>query len=572
MEKGIYAVRRSVTAFFLGLACGSTLVQPPAPVAAQTAIDLLVQQAAEQVEKRFTRALGNVAERRRERVFVVLNEAAPPPGAQVEAMRLPKAPPKGAPPAASPPKPQLIATLEVVGTQSGTTECREIERTGRAHTEAGDFVRLPLGSTRILVAPCVPLVDLAPEIPEVVGEKLRAALLARPNLQVADELEAERRAEAAYLAGTVAEFLSKQQQIDEVLYPVLLQTPNKLILNLEYFSVKRGRATDIDVVSAVLDDMMHAWLRAGRPRGAAPPAFRRLAPQTYPWRVLALAAAPGGGLAAIDRDSVRVLEFYDPGLRVRTTLPLGRRTTRRREPLCLGFPTRDLEAAGTSRLGPGLLVFSDERAPLVLAWSDANPSEAPLEVRPAPAEVDGVLEHLWTGIRGPQALKRESRWWPAAEQTPGVFLPCFADLDGDGRTDLAWTSADGALRVKLATGRPVWSFPGFGDVKAVQGAVGPGGRAVLWLTDPVWHGAPDRLHAAVLVGDDLQITWSSDPFDGTLVAMSSFDLNDDGTTDLVIAESLEDGTRLHAFLGLPGERSAPAALTPPANPTEGGKP
>ena len=41
--------------------------------------------------------------------------------------------------------------------------------------------------------------------------------------------------------------------------------------------------------------------------------------------------------------------------------------------------------------------------------------------------------------------------------------------------------------------------------------------------------------------------------------MASLDLNDDGAPDLVLAETLADGTRLHAFVALPGDRVAPQA-------------
>jgi hypothetical protein len=93
----------------------------------------------------------------------------------------------------------------------------------------------------------------------------------------------------------------------------------------------------------------------------------------------------------------------------------------------------------------------------------------------------------------------------------------------------------------------------------VQPARTSGGRGVLWLTDPVWHGESDRLHQAQLAGDELQLVWSSDPFDGTIVAVACVDLNTDGLADVVAAEAVADGTRLHAYLAFgaaPGERGA----------------
>jgi hypothetical protein len=38
------------------------------------------------------------------------------------------------------------------------------------------------------------------------------------------------------------------------------------------------------------------------------------------------------------------------------------------------------------------------------------------------------------------------------------------------------------------------------------------------------------------------------------VAIASLDLNADGAPDVVAAEALDDGTRLHAFLAFAGER------------------
>src|SRR5262249_25693023 len=156
------------------------------------------------------------------------------------------------------------------------------ERTGRAHPEANDIVRRPLGTTRLLLAPCIPLLDVSPEIPDVIGERLRAAVASSNAVRLVDNPESEHRAEAAYLASTAGDFAAHQANVDEVLFPVLLQASNKLVLNLEYYAVERGRATDIDVASVAMDDLMHAWLHAGRTRQGAPPGFRRLPPQTHP--------------------------------------------------------------------------------------------------------------------------------------------------------------------------------------------------------------------------------------------------------------------------------------------------
>jgi hypothetical protein len=131
-------------------------------------------------------------------------------------------------------------------------------------------VRRPVGETRLLLAPCVALIDLAPEIPDVLGEKLRTEMRGSEVFDVLDAPEVERRAQVAYTAGIAADFVVHQTNADEVLFPVLLQTPGKMVLNLEYYSVERGRATDIDVVSAPLDDLMRAWLRAGRPAPSRP--------------------------------------------------------------------------------------------------------------------------------------------------------------------------------------------------------------------------------------------------------------------------------------------------------------
>lgn len=549
MESRRGAVSRRATAFFMSLACMAAAPYAFAQTPSRSALDQLVQQAVQQVQERYTRPLGRVAERRRDRVFVLLRQMPPPPGTVLEVVH----------PAAGGQPERVVGRLEVLSSDAGVTECREQERTGRLRAEAGDQVRRPVGTIRLLLAPCIPLLEVAAEIPDVIGERLRAALATSSIVRLADTPENERRAEAAYLASAAGDFVSRQANLDEVLYPVLMQTPGKLVLNLEYYTVSRGRATDIDVASVALDDLMRAWLRAGRARQGAPPGFRRLPPQTHAWRVVALAEAPGGDVVAVDPDSVHVLHLQFPGLRVRYNAALGARTRRRRDPWCAVVPARELQAHG-AELGDGVVVLGDERRPALLVWSPGAGPEALPQLRAVGADVEPALERMWTALRAP-ARRPDSRWWPAPGQLATILAPAFADLDADGRTDAVWSSMEGMLQVKLAAQRSIRSYPGFGDLKAAQAPRAAGQRAVLWLTDPVWHGEPDRLHAAQLVNDDLQVTWSSEPFEGTLVGVASVDLNGDGTPDLVVAEALEDGTRMHPFLAFAAGRPAPATGT-----------
>jgi len=544
MEVPRLAVRSRGTAFFVALAL---VVAVSSRSGAQTAsrgvLEQLVQSAAESTRDRYALPLGRVGERRRDRVFTILRQLPPPPGTILEVVR---------PGKAKHPE-HVVARIEVLHTEAGLTECREQERIGRAHAEAGDLVRRPLGATRVLLAPCVALLDIASEIPEVLGERLRGELRASNVLDVVDDPELERRAQAAYSAGIAAGFVARQANVDEVLFPVLLQTPGKMVLNLEYYSVERGRVTDIDVVSAPLDDLMRAWLRAGRTRQSAPPGFRRLPALSFPWRVTGLGEAPGGELVAVDSDSVHVLHVDYPGLRPRWAASLGPRQRPRREAWSIVLPARELQAAGADLgLGDGVHLLSDERRPLFLAWPRSGGQP---QLRPAPAELEPALERLWAGLR-PQGRRSDTRWWPAVGQAPSVFVPCLADVDQDGKSDLTWTDAGGMLQIKLATQRNARSFPGFGDVKAVQTLLVAGARPTFWLTDPVWHGEPDRLHRAELAGDDLQLAWSSDPYEGTIPALASLDLNADGVADLVVAEAIEEGTRLHVFLAIGSDRSA----------------
>ena len=549
------AVRTCATALFFAVGLAAAPLVPTAagaqerPVPSGSSrtqsgsvevIDRLVEQAARAVEERYSRPLGHVAERRRDRVLVVPLRVPPPPGTLLEVVR-----------AASGKQPErVVARLEVLQSEAGIVECRERDRVGRAHAERDDTVRYPVGSVRLLLAPCVSLVDVAPEIPQVIGERLRAALLRSTLLAVVDSPDAERRAEAAYLSAAAAEFVARQTNVHEVLYPVLLQTAGKMMLNVEYYSVERGRAIDIDVVDAPLDDLMRAWLRAGRPQQSAPPGYRRLPAQTRAWDIIALAAGPDGQLVAIDPDSVYALRFEYPGLRVRSAAGLGPPALRRRDAWTVVLSSRDLQGleGAPTDLADGLLLLTDERKPLVLEWTTS--AAGPPDVRPA-GEIVPALEALWPGRRS------EARWWPGTGHRPNVLQPCFVDLDGDGQVDRVWSETNGILAVRMTSQRGVRSFAGFGDIKAVQPAAAAHARPVLWLTDPVWHGEPDRLHMADLEGNELQILWSSEPFEGTLVALVSLDLNGDGIADLAAAEELPGGTRLHAYLALGGASGAP---------------
>jgi hypothetical protein len=549
MRTVLGAVRKRGAALFIA----SGLVLQPvwafAQEASRNALEQLVHEATAEVEARYSRPLGRVAERRRERVIVILKQMPPPPGTVLEVVRGP----------AGQPGERIVARLEVLQTDSGLTECQEQERAGRTHAEPGDTVRLPVGAIRLVLAPCVSLAPLAPEIPQILGERLREALLHSGLFVLLDDAPTERRAEAAYLASAAAEFVSRLTNVDEVLFPVLVQTPGKLVLNLEYYSVERARATDIDVVAVPLDEMLRAWLQAGPAARGVPPGFRRLPPQMHPWRVTALGAGPVGQLIVVDADTVRLLRFDAPGLYELWSAPLGVRQRTRRAPWCVVIPATELQAAGlATEAGARAYLFSDEHRPVVLTWPlDPSAAERP-ELRQSTPDLDAALERLWTTMR-PQGRRQESRWWPAPTHLAAVFYPSFADLDQDGRSDLVWTDDVGVLHVKLATQRGMSSFPGFGDVKAVQPPRLADARPVLWLTEPVWHGEPDRLYEAQPVGDELQVQWTSEPFAGTIVGLASVDLNGDGAADLVAAETAPEGTRLHVFLAFAGERAARAS-------------
>jgi len=534
------AVLRTWTALLVSAVLAAPRVVYAQGSTSRAALDQLVLQGVEQVRQRYQRPLGTVAERQRDRVFVLLRQAPPAAGARLEVVRNEVA--TGGE--------RVVARLEVLNTQAGLTECRQIERIARAQSEPGDHVRIPLGSVRLLVAPCIALAEMPTEIPEVIGERIRVALLSSSFARVADDGQAERRAEAAYFSGAVGEFAARQRDVDEVLFPVLLITPGKFVLNLEYVSVERGRTIEIDVATVAQDDVLRAWLRAGRVLVASPPGFKRLPAQEQSWRVVGLSEASAGNLLVVESDSVFVLEFYHPGLRRRAAVGLGPRLRQRRAPWCTVIPPRVLEGV-SPELPAALYVLSDERRPQSMQW---NPSSIdPLAIRPAPAGLEDALERLWSGIR-PTTRRQDARWWPAPGQQAQLLGPCFGDFDLDGRLDAIWSSLDGGLQAKFGSQRTGRAFNGFGDVKAVHPSRIPGGRPTLWLTDPVWHGAPDRLHVAEIGGDELHVRWSSERFAGTLVALASLDLNTDGLLDLVAAEDRPDGVRLHTFIAFAGER------------------
>jgi hypothetical protein len=531
------------TLLLLCALAGSSVASAENPT---TSLDSLIADAVRLVGERYSQPIGRVVERRRGRVFVVVHGEQPRSGVRLLGMR----PIPGAPPG----RERLIAKLQVQRTTRGLVECKEVERSGREHVERDDIVRVQGNPQRLLLAPCVALVDLAPVVTQVIGEKLRAAIVGRMDVEVVDARELEARAERAYWSGSVQKFLGGLDGVDEVLFPVLLQTTGRVLLNLEYYSVERARAVQIDVAVVEMDAMLRAWLRAGNPRRAAPPGFRLLTTQVFPWDVSALAASPHGGLLAASRDSVHCLDFDYPGLRPTQSLSLGARQRTRREPYTLILVHEALEGAARNLPERSAWIVSDERLPQALVTDGDNGVRLQGSMRSL--DSGRAFEDLWVATRGPTPMA--GSWWPSPTRGDHpVVEPLFADVDVDGRVDLVWSDARGMLHVQRVAAHRTESFPGFGDVKAVQPGRTPDSRAVLWLSDPVCCGEADRLHAAQLLDAELQLVWSSQPFHGTLVALASHDLNGDAALDLVAAEALEDGTRFHVFLALPGE-STPA--------------
>jgi hypothetical protein len=239
-------------------------------------------------------------------------------------------------------------------------------------------------------------------------------------------------------------------------------------------------------------------------------------------------------------------------LRRSATLALGAKIAVRRSPLLLLLDAELVKLAAPDLAGNSIAwILSEERWPRALL-----PAEPPRAVALGPAgaglEIKPVLELVWKHAGGSERLA--SRWWPA----PGrgerpVIMPVFADLDGNGRIDLLWSDRRGNLCVLRSERGRTDLYPGFGDIKAVQPRNEPASRPVLWLTDAVCCGTPDRLHAAQLDENRLRLVWSSERFEGSIVALASLDLDGDAAFDLVVAEQLRNGTRLHLFMAIPGD-------------------
>ena len=523
----------------LGLLLSTASAQNTPLDGPSTALETLVGEAIQQMRARYARPIGHVVERRRGRVFVVVEGAPPQPGARLLAWHpLDDLPGDHE---------QLVATLEVDNAKGSFLECKEIERTGRKHAEKGDRVRLQREPPRVLLAPCIAQVAVPSVVPQVIGEWLREAVLGQADVDMVDDAERERAAEAAFWAGSVPAFLSNVEGVDEVLYPVLLQTPGKLLLNLEYFSVERRRATHVDVVAVQHDEMTAAWLRAGTNRGPAPPGFRLLSTQVFPWRLAALSRSTGGVLLGVTRDSIHVLEFRYPGLKPRSAVGLGPRRRVRREPYAWVLSG----AALGHEMQDASWVLSDERDPRAILVRSA-PQGRRVEVI-TNIEVADWFESWWPASWGPLPMADHGG---DERGSPRVLGPVVGDLDGDGRIDAGWSDPAGGLFVQRGNAGTRLAFRGYGDVKTVQPRSGAGTRAVLWLSDPVCCGQRDRLHATQLVEDELVDAWTSPPFTGTLDAMASCDLNGDGAFDLVVAEREASRTKLYVFLALPGEQTA----------------
>jgi hypothetical protein len=353
-----------------------------------------------------------------------------------------------------------------------------------------------------------------------------------------------------------------------VIFPVLLLGEDKLILNLEYFSVARGLAIDVDAVSVQTDDMLRSWLRAGRARSNAPQGFRPLPAQTFTMPLVALEPAASGGVFALSPDSLYVMEFAYPGLRPIAAAALGIAERPQREPFAMllarsvlrdrlaaanGSGTNGGPAAPRSALDDTILVLSEERVPLVFTYSSRDRSLR-RRTNVSSREFEPALETLWTASRG--MPRNAPLWWPRPGWPRGVIAAEFEDVDGDGRMDAVWSDRRGDLVLRRSGAEAPQTFRGFGDVKTIQAGKRGEARTVLWLTDTVWDDDADRLYAVQLVGSKLQVVWRSERFEHTLVGLASADLNGDGAFDLVAAERLSQGTRVHVLMALPGERTA----------------
>ena len=523
-----------------------------------TVLEELVQRVAQQVIERFERPWGQVVERRGGRVYVV------PQGTTVELVDqfLVMRPVPGM----HPPRERMICRLKVQRVDATIIECKEVDRTGKEHAEEGDVVRAENGLTRALLAPCISEVDLAPVIPQVIAESLRMQLHGRPTLLIDEDLQVEKEVEAAYWSGGMRDFLMRQSSYDVVLVPILLRSQERLILNVEYFSVERQAATAIDVGSVQLDEMLLSWLRAGRTRDYAPPGYLSLPAQTYDWEILAMQGLSDGRLVAVQRDSVRVFHFAYPGLRLTASAELPSRDLVRQVPYVDLLSSEVLGAAARFisekqkpllmdvtplQVQPDVLwMTSDERRPTILDFSNAGS----VHIEARSAEVVEGLRLLWLVLEGPPQLGH--RWWPTPGGKRTALYPQFQDVDGDGSPDILWSDDQGVLRLRRHNAAQPESQAGFGDVKSIQPAEDDESRAVVWLTDPVWDGQEDRLIACQFSNGRVRAVWRSERFKNTLVAIASVDLNSDGAMDLVVAEQLTSGTRLHLFLALPGENTA----------------
>jgi hypothetical protein len=259
-------------------------------------------------------------------------------------------------------------------------------------------------------------------------------------------------------------------------------------------------------------------------------------------------------LLALSADSLYSLSFESPGLRRLDALSLGPKTEVRRTPVMLILDA-DIPRLAAPELAENSVtwILSEERWPQALVPGEP-PRPFALGSAGAGLEVKPVLEAVWKQAGGSERLA--GRWWPA----PGrgerpVFMPLFADVDGNGRIDLIWNDRSGNLCVLRSERGRTDLYPGFGDVKAVQPRSEPASRPVLWLTDDVCCGAADRLHAAQLDADRLRMVWSSERFEGTISGLASLDLDGDNAFDLVVAEQIGSGTRMHLFMAIPGERT-----------------
>ncbi len=522
------------------LACAPATAHPQeAETQAQDipALDRLAADAVALIAQRYSRPLGRVVDRQRRRVFVSIDGDAPPLGATLAVLRR-----TGDAFAAE----QLIAHLQVTLVGPGIVECSELERTGRAHAERDDVVRLRAEPARVLLAPCATLIEMPAAIPQILGEKLRTALRTRLDLELVDDAQRQAQALQAYTAKTVPDFLQGQGDLDEVLFPVLLRTSEKLVLHVEYHSVPRRLAVDIAVASVGLDGVLNSWLQARGATVAAPPGFQHVSTQAFRWRILGLGEITPGLLAAVTRDTLRVLRFESPGLRPGAALFLGPRERTSRGPYVLMLPGASVSVREAA--APRAWILSVERWPTAIGGGGDRPLQ--LLPRGTGLELRPQLEALWTTTAAAPDLA--SRWWPA----PGrgerpVIWPLFLDLDDDARVDALWSDRRGTLRVQRSATERLDLFRGFGDVKAAQAPADSTQPAVLWLTDPVCCGAGDRLHAAQLEKRTLRLMWSSERFAGTIAVIAGADLNGDGSPDLVVAEHVAAESRLHVYLALP---------------------